>query len=262
MQLHGSLDALPLWALFVATFAIALLSFEGGFLIGKRRSRRSEQEREVVGGGLVEGMMGLAAFMLAFTFGAAATHFDARRQAVLDEAKAIRTAYLRADLLPEPHRAEIRNLLREYVDVRLESVRSGKIEQAIARSEELQNQLWLRAVTSSEKASNPAFAEQFIQPLNDIIALHTRHVIVGLEFRIPNITWIVLYVITALASASIGYHSGLTGSRRPLIAMAVILAFSTVIFLIEDLDRPKGGFLKISNRALADLQMKMNAQIR
>jgi Protein of unknown function (DUF4239) len=260
MQMHGLLDVLPLWALFVATLVIAQLSFEGGFWVGKRRSRRSEQEREVVGGGLVEGMLGLAAFMLAFTFGAASSHFDTRRQAILDEANAIRAAYLRADLLPEPQRAEIRDLLREYVEVRLESVRSGKIEQATARSEELHKRLWLQAATSRENPSTSDFAADFVQPLSEIVALHTRRVIVGLEFRIPNIIWVVLYIITALASASIGYHSGLTGSNRPPIALAVIFAFSAVIFLIEDLDRPWDGFLEVSQRALADLQRKMNAQ--
>ena len=262
MQLHGLLDALPLWALFAATLVVALLSFEGGFWVGRRWSQRSEQEQEIVVRGLVGGMLGLEAFMLAFTFGAAAAHFDARRQAVIDEANTIRTAYLRADFLPEPHRAEIRNLLREYVDIRLEGVRSGKIEQAIARSEELHDQLWSQASASREKTPSPAFAVQFIQSLNEIFALHSRRVITGLEFRIPNIIWIVLYAITALVAASIGYHSGLTGRSRPLVALAIILAFSAVILLIEDLDRPRHGFLQVSQQALVDLQRKMNAQIR
>jgi hypothetical protein len=262
MQLHGLLDYLPLWALFMATLVVALLSFEGGFWVGRRWSQRSEHEQEIVVRGLVGGMLGLEAFMLAFTFGAAAAHFDARRQAVLNEANTIRTAYLRADFLPEPHRAEIRNLLREYVDVRLEGVQSGKIEQAIARSEELHNQLWSQASASREKTPSPAFAIQFIQSLNEIFALHSRRVIAGLEFRIPNIIWIVLYAITALAAASIGYHSGLTGRNRPLVAIAIILAFSAVILLIEDLDRPLNGFLEVSQQALVDLQRKMNAQIR
>jgi hypothetical protein len=149
--------------------------------------------------------------------------------------------------------------LREYVDVRLEAVRTGKIEQGIARSEELQNQLWLQAVASREKTPSPAFAVQFIQSLNEIISLHTRRVIVGFEFRIPNIIWIVLYAITALAAASIGYHSGLTGRSRPLVALAIILAFSAVILLIEDLDRP--GLINVSQTALVELQRKMNAQM-
>jgi hypothetical protein len=262
MELHGLLDGIPLLAFLVATLVAALLSFEGGFWVGRRWSRRSEQEQEIVVRGLVGGMLGLEAFMLAFTFGAAASHFDARRQAVINEANAIRTAYLRADFLPEPQRAEVRNLLREYVDIRLEGVRSGKLEQAIARSEELQDLLWIQANASREKAPNPAFAIQFIQSLNEIISLHTRRVITGFEFRIPNIIWIVLYAITALAASSIGYHSGLTGRSRPLVALAIILAFSAVILLIKDLDRPQQGFLKVSQQALVDLQTKMNAQMR
>src|SRR5262245_37590083 len=261
MQLNGLLDALPLWVLFIATLTVGLLSFEGGFWVGKRWRRRTEKEQEIVVRGLIGGMLGLEAFMLAFTFGAAAAHYDARRQAVIDEANAIRTAYLRADFLPEPHRAEIRNLLREYVDVRLEGVRSGKIEPAIARSEELHNQLWLQATASREKTPSPAFVTQFVQSLNEIFALHTRRVIAGTEFRIPNVIWIVLYAITALAAASIGYHSGFTGRSRPLVALAIILAFSAVIFLIQDLDRPLYGILRVSQRALVDLRRTMNTQI-
>jgi hypothetical protein len=262
MPLHSLLDALPLWGLFVVTLVAGLLSFEGGCRVGRLWRRRSEQEQEIVVRGLVGGMLGLEAFMLAFTFGAAAAHFDARRQSLLDEANAIRTAYLRADLLPEPQRAEIRNLLRQYVDVRLDGVQSGKVEQAIARSEELQSRLWLLAVTSRENTPNLAFAVQFIQSINEVIAQHSRRVIAGFEFRIPNIVWFVLYTITALAVASVGYHSGLTGRSRPLVALALILAFSAIILLIEDLDRPLYGLLEVSQRALVDLQRAMNAQTR
>lgn len=262
MQPHGLLDAFPLWALFAATLAVALLSFEAGFWVGKRRSRRSEHEQEMVVRGIVGGMLGLEAFMLAFTFGAAASRFDARQQTALDEVNAIRTVYLRADFLPEPNREEIRNLLREYVDVRLEAARSGKVEQAIARSEELHGRLWMQAGALRDKTPSPAFVVQFIQSLNEIIALQTRRVVVGYEFRIPNIIWIVLYEITALAAASIGYHSGLTGRNRPLAAFALILAFSAVILLIVDLDRTEHRLLKVSRQAMIDLQRKMNTQMR
>ena len=104
---------------------------------------------------MVGSMLGLLTFILAFTFWIAATHFDAARQSKLNEANAIRTVYLRADLFPEPHRAEIRNLLREYVDVRLEAIQSGNLEQAISRSEELHSRLWSQAVAVREKTSSP-----------------------------------------------------------------------------------------------------------
>jgi hypothetical protein len=256
MQMHGLLDAVPIWMLFVATLLIAVLSFEGGFQVG--RLRLTEQDQEVVVRGLVGGMLGLLAFMLAFTFGVAATHFDARRQNLLNEANAIRTAYLRADLFPEPNRTEIRNLLREYVDVRLAGIYSGNVEQAIARSEELQDQLLSQVGALREKVPSPAFTSDFNPSLNEIITLHGRRVITGLEFRIPSFIWIVLFAIMSLASASIGYHSRLTGSKRPLVVLAFILAFSAVIVLIEDLDRPMNGFLEVSQRAMVDLQRKMN----
>src|SRR5262247_2098793 len=163
MRFYDLLGDFPMLAMFVATLVIVLLSYEGGFRAGRWRSRRPEREQEVVVRSMVGTMLGLLTFILAFTFWLAATHFDAARQALLNEANAIRTAYLRADLLPEPQRAEIRNLLREYVDVRLEGVRSGKIEQAVRQSEELHGQLWLQATASSEKVSTPAFAVQFIQ---------------------------------------------------------------------------------------------------
>ena len=50
-------------------------------------------------------VLGLAAFMLAFAFGAVSSRFDARKELVRDDANAIRTAWARADFLPEADRA-------------------------------------------------------------------------------------------------------------------------------------------------------------
>jgi hypothetical protein len=258
MRLYTLLDDFPLLAIFVATVAIILLSFECGFRAGRWRSGRPNHEQEVVVRSEVGGMLGLVTFILAIMFWIAAAHFDATRQALLNEANVIKTVYLRADLLSEPHRAEIRNLLREYVDIRLEAFRSGKIDQAIARSEELHSRLWLQATASRETTPNAVFAVQFIQSLNELMAIHTRRVIVGMEFRIPNIIWIVLYVITALTAASIGCHAGLTGARKPLVAIALVLIFSVVILLIADLDNPRRGALKVSQQALIDLRRTMS----
>ena len=70
-------------------------------------------------------MLGLLALMLAFTFSMALSRFEARRDAVLNEANAIGTTALRARLLPEPQRSETLKLLREYVHIRLEIVKDG-----------------------------------------------------------------------------------------------------------------------------------------
>jgi hypothetical protein len=146
MQNNGILDALPLWGLFAVILLVVLLSVEFGYRLGKYRRSRSEQEKEAPVGTMVGATLGLLAFILAFTFGLAAARFDTRRQVLLDEANAIGTTYLRAGILPE-RGAEIRSLLRNYVDTRLEAVQSGNIAQGIRQSEDIQNKLWAEAET-------------------------------------------------------------------------------------------------------------------
>jgi hypothetical protein len=260
MRLHGLLDEFPVLILFIFTIVVVSVSYECGFRAGRWRSHRQEPEQEVVVRSMVGGMLGLLTFILAFTFWIAASHFDAARQSLLSQANAIRTAYLRADLLPEPHRSEIRNLLREYVDIRLEAYQSGDFNPLAPRSDDLHNRLWTEAVAAKEKTSNPIFAGYFIQSLNDVIGLHTRQVMVRQEFRIPNTIWIVLYAIMPLATAAIGCHGGLTGRRRPVVAVAFVLIISVVMVLIVDLDHPRRGLLRVSQQSLKDLRSTMGAQ--
>jgi len=74
----------------------------------------------------------------------AASRFDTRKQLVLDEANAIGTTYLRTSMLPE-RGDEIRALLRTYVDVRLDAITSGRVQEKILQSEDIQAQLWSAA---------------------------------------------------------------------------------------------------------------------
>src|SRR6516225_10737386 len=138
MQGREPLDYIPLWALFGTTLVLIFLAVEVGFRIGRWRQRRADHEKETPVGAIVAATLGLPAFLIAFTFGMAASHFEIRRGLVLEEANAIGTTYLRAALVPEPHRTEIRTLLRDYVDLRLEAVQPEKAVPALARAEEVQ----------------------------------------------------------------------------------------------------------------------------
>src|SRR6478735_3328306 len=99
------------------------LALEGGYRLGRWRHARAEGEKEAPVGAMVGSILALFAFMLAFTFGLAASRFEARRQVVVAEANSIGTTYLRAQLLRnEQQRNESARLLREYVDVRVGGV--------------------------------------------------------------------------------------------------------------------------------------------
>jgi hypothetical protein len=206
---------------------------------------------------MVGATLGLLAFILAFTFGLAAARFDTRRQVLLDEANAIGTTYLRAGILPE-QREEIRALLRDYVGTRLEAIRSGNIAEGIRQSENIQHQVWAQAVAVGEKNPNSIVVGLFIQSLNEVIDLHAKRVQAGLRSRIPGAIWVGLFAVAALSLATMGYHAGLVGTRRSLAVLAVAFTFSVVIELIADLDRPQEGVLRVSQRALLDVQRSMN----
>jgi hypothetical protein len=51
-----------------------------------------------------------------------------------------------------------------------------------------------------------------------------------------------------------GYHSGLSGTRRSLAIVTVAVTFAVVVELIADLDRPLEGVLRVSQQALLDVQ--------
>jgi hypothetical protein len=256
--MHSSsepLDIVPLWALMIGIMLVVLLSVEGGYRVGRARER-GVHETETPVGEMVASTLGLLAFILGFTFGLAATRFDAKRQLLVDEANAIGTTYLRAEMLPE-RRDEIRALLREYADVRIEAINPGKLAESIRRSEDLQNRLWGLAVPIAVQNPNSIIVGLFVQSLNDVIDLHTKRLTAAVRNRIPFAIWAALYGISVFSFAAMGYHSGLTGTTRSLVVIAVAFTFSVVIVLIAYLDRSQEGVLKVSPQALIDLRQSM-----
>ena len=262
MHYAGPLDLLPIWGVFLATVAVVLLAVEGGFRLGQYRRRRSEQEDRPPVGEMVAATLALLAFMLAFTFGLAASRFDVRRGLVIDEANAIGTTYLRAGLLPEPHRSDVRSLLREYVDVRLEAVQPDKLSQSIGRSEELHARLWAHAVAVGEKNPGSIVVGLFIASLNEVIDLHAKRLALGVRNRIPGTIWAALSFVAIIGTSVMGFHAGLAGSGRSLALLALVLAFSAVVTLIADLDRPQEGLLRVSQQTMIDLQKTLAAPSR
>lgn len=205
---------------------------------------------------MVAATLGLLAFILAFTFGLAANRFDTRRQLLLDEANALGTTYLRAAMLTE-RGEEMRALLRRYVDARLEGIQPGKLAQGIRQSEDLQDRMWKLTVPIAQENPDSIVVGLFVQSLNDVIDLHAKRLTTGVRNRIPLAIWAALYGIAIFSFAAMGYHSGLSGTNRSLVILAVAFTFSVVIGLIADLDRPQEGILKVGQEALLDLRQSM-----
>jgi hypothetical protein len=122
-----SMDSVPTWVSFVGTMLAVLVSIEAGYRLGDIAHRRSEEEKESPVSAFAGAILGLVAFMLAFTFSIASDRYDTRKELVRNEANAIRTAYLRSDFLPEPDRTEAKGRLKEYLDARVAAAISRNI---------------------------------------------------------------------------------------------------------------------------------------
>jgi len=258
MPFSGPIDAIPLWGLFGATVAVILLSIEAGYRLGRYRHRRSENEKEAPVGAIVAATLGLLGFILAFTFGLAASRFDARRKIVVEEANAIGTTYLRAGLLPDGRGVKIRKLLGEYVDARLEVTQPGNIKKVLRRSEDVHRELWKDAEALGQQYPGSIVVGLFLQSLNETIDLHATRVLVGLQSRIPGVLWGALFLVTILTMAGVGYYDGLASSSRSLAILVLALTFSIIILLVADLDRSREGLFTVSQQAMIDVRNMMN----
>ena len=78
-------------------FLCMLISFEMGFRSrGRGRAKAGTIEAVAQANAILVAMLGLLSLLLAFTFSAALQRFDARSLAVVTEANAIGTTYLRS----------------------------------------------------------------------------------------------------------------------------------------------------------------------
>jgi hypothetical protein len=141
--------------------------------------------------------------------------------------------------------------------VRLEALQPGKFSQALSKSEELQTRLWSQAVAAAEKERTP-MTSLYIQALNTVIDLHATRVMRAVRSRVPAPIWIVLFLLCFLCMAMMGYQEALSKTRRSLAIIALVIGFSSVLFLIVDLDRPGEGTLQVSQQTMMDLRKSMN----
>lgn len=243
-------------ALFVGTIILVVMPIEVGYQLGLAAHRRAQTDTEKSISVVASTMLGLLAFILAFTFGIAANRFDTRNQLVRDEANAIRTAWARSDFLPKADQDETRILLREYLRARIaavQSVNSETVQRVAAEAEQIQRRLWDIALPNARKDLNSDIGALYIESLNDVSATHASRVAVGLQLRIPTTVWLTLAGVTALTMIAVGYQFGVAGSTRTIAVPLMALTFALVIGLIGLLDRPIGGLTAVPQRPLEDL---------
>jgi hypothetical protein len=252
------LDQSPLWVVYSVTVIVALVFAEIGFRLGMWLQRRDpESGKAPVSGTVVGGMLGLMAFLLAFCIGIVINQHNGRKAMVVTEANSVGTAYLRAGFLGELDQASTRDLLREYVEVRLAAAADpALLESAVTRSEEIHGELWSIVEDNVRQGQESDIMALFVESINEVIDVHSLR-LAAVDLRLPELLWMVLYAATMLSFLLVGIANSADGKRDPLAILLFALAYVAVLMIVVDLDRPQQGILTVSQTAMSDLLRQM-----
>jgi hypothetical protein len=244
--------ALTLFAAMCAAAAIGVL------LKARRARRRASREADGQEGYIVSAVLGLLALLMGFTFSLAVERFEARRLLALQEANAIGTTYLRAQLLTEPHRARMNDLLLRYIDNRiiLAKAKPDAIAPYLAVNDALVVDMWAATSAAFDTIKSRDFSSVYLNSVNEMIDLDTSRKAARLA-RVPSEVFAVLFIYLVTTAGVLGYV--LRGVRGRLAAGFLLLLLTLSLSLIVDINRPTLGLIVESQGPMEMTQRFMHA---
>lgn len=246
----------------LATMLLAALAGYAIREIQRRRALRRDEDSEWSSSQesyLVGSMLGLLALLLAFSFNMALDRYEERRHLVVQEANAIGTAYLRAQLLDEPHRARLSRLLVDYTDNRiaLGEAAPGQAQDELAVNDRLLTEIWAAVTAARDSASSHGISVPLLNAYNEVIDLDTERK-VARQARVPAPVLLLLYGFILLTALVLGYV--LEERRGRIGALVLFLLLSFYVGIIADLNRPASGSIRESQEAMRMLRASLEAQ--
>lgn len=249
---------LPLLLLLIA--GLLLLTAFWGQHVGRRhRDTYSDEARDYVK--IVTGVvLSLMTLLLSFSLSSAIDRYEKRRDTLVLEANAIRTAYLQATLLPQPRRAQMTDLLKQYVDVRDRLYAAGsnelKLNEAVAQSDDIHLKLW--AVQRAQAAADPDGlpTRQVSETLTAMID-ENAHRLSQLSHRLPTPLFLLLILVGTVAAFMTGFGRGLTVHGHSRTQVVLLLLIAVVVTAILDSDRPRDGLIVVPDDAMKSVEFLM-----
>jgi hypothetical protein len=249
------------WILFLAVCFLLFTASTAGYRLAMASRVNEDSHNHEQTKGLREGLFVLLGLLLGFTLAMALPRFDRRRELVIEEANAIGTTMLRAQMLPEPQRGKTLELLREYVVVRTGFAQAEADESALRRTmqqtKNLQEQIWRQIVAVTQQDQNAVIAT-YIQTLNETIDISEQR-LAEFENRVPKGVWIIITVVAVFESFVTGY------SLRQKFWLSLVitpLVVAVVVMLIADLDSPRRGLIRIEQNSMDRLAAEVTGAKR
>jgi len=207
---------------------------------------------------VVNASLTLLALIIGFSFSMAVTRYDQRKNYEEEEANAIGTEYVRADLLPAADAAKVRGLLKKYTDERIlfyTTHDAHELEQINTSTAQLQNELW-SAVQGAAVAQPTPTVALAAAGMNDVLNSQ-GYTQAAWWNRLPAAAWGLMGAIAVCCNLLVGF-----GSRRRGVLLFTILPLvvSIAFFLIADIDSPRTGVIRVLPQNLIALSQSLRAQ--
>jgi|TARA_R110002110_G_scaffold96884_2_gene249188 hypothetical protein len=247
-------STLPLWTIYIIIVFIIVISVTSGIAFSKWRKKHVDHEDDPSLNTLVGSTLGLLAFILAFTFSLSSSRFDARKQFLLEEVNTIETSWLRAGLVEEPYNSQIKQALKEYVEVRIWLIDNpDQVKEGINNSSTIQNTIWqLITEMNQQNIGKDVINAILIEAINDMFDYQTRRIAKGVQDHIPGLIWIALFLLILIAMFEVGYLLGKSEKSNYALVLALSMSFAVIIMIIVDLDSSKGN-ITINHQAMYNM---------
>ena len=189
----------------------------------------------------------------------AVTRYDQRKNYEEEEANAIGTEYLRAGLLRSDDATKVRELLRSYLDQRISFYASHdahELEQINNSTAQLQNDLWSTVQAAAGAQQTPVVALA-VSGMNDVLNSQ-GYTQAAWRNRIPIAAWGLMAAIAICCNLLIGYNA--RHIERKIIRFFILpLIVSIAFFLIDEMDTPRGGVIRVLPQNLVSLSRSLGA---
>jgi hypothetical protein len=251
------MDNIPIWIKGLALALVMLLTVEAGYRLNLRVTPAKPGGGEIGGadgwGTLVTGTLTLLALLISFSVSMAVDRFENRRQLVVDEANAISTTYLRAQLLSEPARDRLSALIAHYARDRTALFLAGedvkRVAHASAETEVDQDELWRATGDALRQPQDATLTTSLLQTTNQMFDLASARQ-AAVEMGVPRRVLLILIVYPIVTAGMVGFGLRAGGKRHLVGSTLFFLMVAMAVYLIMDLDQPRSGGILVSEASM------------
>ena len=248
----------PLLVLVMSFGVLVFAAWVGDFL--RKRAKRAEDINRDDAGVVLGGTLTLLGLIIGFSFAMATNRYDLRKESEKAETNAISVLYMRADLLPPTDAARAHDLLKKYLDQRIafySTRNSGQLAQLQDDTAKTQNELW-SAIQADVGPLPPQLEGLFVSATNDVVVSRLSTEAVWAN-RIPTGAWVLIVVTSVGCNFLIGFRARRTDW---LVYLIMPVAVSISLFLISDLDSPRGGAIRLRPNNLVSLSQSLGDGVK